>query len=91
MAQRKIKYGALQRRALLSADLDAGRLPVVDDRGHPLRLSTRKALEAKGLVIFVPGADYYDLTELGVTEVRRLRDERQARSTRRALRRTESR
>jgi hypothetical protein len=92
MAQRKkIKYGALQRRALLSADLDTGRLPVVNDRGHPVHLSTRKALEAKGLVIFVPGADYYDLTELGVTEVRRLRDEQQARSTRRALRRTDGR
>jgi hypothetical protein len=73
---RKIKYAALQRRALLSANPDTGRLPVVDDRGHPLHLSTRKALQAKGLVIFVPGADYYDLTELGVTEARRLQAER---------------
>jgi len=80
----KIKYAAPQRRALLSADPDAGRLPVVDDRGHPLHLSTRKALEAKGLVIFVPGADHYDLTELGRAEVRRLQDERRARSGRRA-------
>jgi hypothetical protein len=72
----EIKYAALQRRALLSANPDTGRLPVVDDRGHPLHLSTRKALQAKGLVIFVPGADYYDLTELGVTEARRLQVER---------------
>jgi len=83
MAQpQKIKYAALQRRALLSANPDTGRLPVADDRGHPLHLSTRKALQAKGLVIFVPGADYYDLTEQGRAEARRLRDERQARSGR---------
>jgi hypothetical protein len=62
--QQKIKYTALQRRALLSADLDTGRLPVVDDRGHALHSKTAQALEAKDLVIFVPGADYYDLTEL---------------------------
>jgi hypothetical protein len=85
MVQRKIKYGALQRRALLAADLETGRLPIVI-KGVPLHLSTRKALEAKDLVIFVPGADYYDLTELGVAEARRLRDEQRATSTRRALR-----
>jgi hypothetical protein len=76
---KKIKYTALQRRALLSADLDTGRFPVVDDRGLALHLATRKALEAKDLVTFVPGADYYDLTELGVEEARRLQAERSAR------------
>jgi hypothetical protein len=80
---KKIKYAALQRRALLSADLDTGRLPLVDDRGHVLHSATRKALEEKYLVAYVVGADYYDLTELGVTEARRLQAERQARSARR--------
>jgi hypothetical protein len=42
-------------------------------------------LQAKGLVIFVSGADYYDLTELGVTEARRLQVERRARSSRGVL------
>jgi hypothetical protein len=76
----KIKYTALQRRALLSADLETGRLPVVDDRGHMVHLATRKALEDKDLVTYVPGEDYYDLTELGIAEAYRLQAERQARS-----------
>jgi hypothetical protein len=77
---RKIKYTALQRRALLSADLETGRLPVVDDRGHTVHLATRKALEDKDLVTYVPGKDHYDLTDLGITEACRLQAERQARS-----------
>jgi hypothetical protein len=76
----KIKYTALQRRAPLSADLETGRLPVVDDRGHTVHLATRKALENKDLVTYVPGEDHYDLTELGITEACRLQAERQARS-----------
>jgi hypothetical protein len=76
----KIKYTALQRRALLSADLETGRLTVVDDRGHTVHLATRKALEDKDLVTYVPGEDHYDLTELGITEACRLQVERQARS-----------
>jgi hypothetical protein len=81
MAQpQKIKYTALQRRALLSADLDIRRLPIVDDQGRALHLATRRALEAKDLVTYVPGADHYDLTQLGITEARRLQAERQARS-----------
>jgi len=88
---KKIKHTALQRRALLAADLDTGRLPVVDDRGHALHSATRKALEEKDLVVYVVGADYYDLTEQGIAEARRLQNERRARPTRRAPRRTESR
>jgi len=79
----KIKYTALQRRALLSADLETGRLPVVDDRGHTVHLATRKALENNDLVTYVPGEDHYDLTELGLTEACRFQAERQARSARR--------
>jgi tetratricopeptide (TPR) repeat protein len=45
-------------------------------------LETAQALEAKDLVIFVPGADNYDLTELGVAEVRRLQAERAERAVR---------
>jgi hypothetical protein len=78
----KIKYTALQRRALLSADLDTGRLPLIDDQGLTVHLATRKALEAKDLVRYVAGAEYYDLTELGATEARRLQAERQVRSAR---------
>ena len=81
---KKIKYAALQRRALLSADLDTGRLPIMDDRGHTLHSATRKALQEKNLVVYALGADYYDLTELGRAEVRRLQDERRARSGRHA-------
>ena len=76
---KKIKYAALQRRALLSADLETGRLPVVDDRGHTVHLATRKALEDKDLVTYVPGEDHYDLTERGITEARRLQGERSVR------------
>jgi hypothetical protein len=74
----KIKYTALQRRALLLADLDTGRLPVVDDRGHAVHLAVRRALVKKGLLNFV-SLDHYDLTALGVEEARRLQDERRAR------------
>ena len=79
----KIKYTELQRQALLSADLETGRLRVVDDRGHAVHLTVRRALVKKGLLIFV-SLDRYDLTELGRAEVRRLQDERRARSGRRA-------
>jgi hypothetical protein len=76
----KITYTANQRRALLSADLGTGHLPIVDQRGHPLHSATRNALETKGLAVYVLGTDYYDLTDLGVSEARRLQAERQARS-----------
>jgi len=74
----KIKYTALQRRALLSADLDMGRLSVVDDQGHAIHLAVRRALVKKGLLTFV-SLDHYNLTALGVEEARRLQDERSAR------------
>jgi len=79
VGHRKIKYTAQQRRALLSADLEMGRLPIVDDRGHTLHPATRKALEEKDLVVYALGADYYNLTEQGIAEARRLQDERRAR------------
>jgi len=79
----KITYTANQRRALLSADLDTGHLPIVDQRGHGLHSATRNALETKGLAVYVLGADHYHLTELGLSEARRLQAERQARSARR--------
>jgi len=52
----------------------------VNKQGHVLHLATRKALEIKNLVVYVVGANYYDLTELGATEARRLQAEQQARS-----------
>ena len=78
---KKINYTGLQRRALLSADLETGRLRVVDDRGHVVHLAVRRALIKKGLLTFV-SLDHYDLTELGVMEARRLQAERAERASR---------
>jgi hypothetical protein len=77
----KIRYTTLQRRALLSADLEAGRLLVVDDQGHAIHLMVRRALVKKGLLTFV-SLDHYALTELGATEARRLQAEQASRKSR---------
>jgi len=60
---------------MLAADLDTGRLPIVDANGHIVHLAVRRALVAKGLLIF-RRLDHYDLTELGIAEARRLQGER---------------
>jgi hypothetical protein len=68
----KIRYTTLQRQAMLAADLDTGRLPVVDANGQPtVHLTVRRALVKKGLLIF-RSLDHYDLTDLGREEARRL-------------------
>jgi hypothetical protein len=82
--QKKIKYTALQRRALLAADLETGRLLVVNDQGHTVHLAVRRALVAKGLLTFV-SLDHYELTELGAAEAGRLQAEQASKRRPRAL------
>jgi hypothetical protein len=70
---KEIRYTTLQRRAMLAADLDTGRLPVVDAEGRPtVHLAVRRALVKKGLLVF-RSLVHYDLTDLGRKEARRLR------------------
>jgi len=73
---RKINYTALQRRAMLAADLETGGISSSSGPGHAeIHLQTFRALRRKGLITFKT-LGCYVLTELGRSEAKRLQAER---------------